>query len=221
MLSTARAPRPARLLAAVLAVAALAHLPLAAQTPDTRTMQPALDALLEALKQKNFDLLAPYLDESFHVGSLPGGMARQVLAQVVNGGIRSASALHVESATQDGANVKVSTRFEFAGGPQTLDVLFTPAGKIVDLPLFRVEMGGGSLPPGAQVRDTMRMGEAPQAEAAPAAPPRASNPTLRDEPLAMRNDQRSETKWRRKSSSGTETTPVSGSAMSTWSPRTA
>jgi hypothetical protein len=180
------------LLAAHLLGGAVAGTPLSAQaTPD---MQPALDALSRALREKNFEILAPYLDDAYRVGSLPAPAARQALAQVVSSGAFAPSAIHVESAVPEGENLRVSARFAMADASRTVGLLLTPAGKFVEIPLFRVAApGGGPPPPGVQVRagGTAAGGAGTVVAAPPDAGAPVANPALRDELLAMKEaDQR-------------------------------
>lgn len=196
-----RGPRGAALRLAALFLAvhllggAAARAPLNAQ--GTPTMQPALDALSRALREKNFEILAPFIDETYRAGDVPAPMARQVLAQVVASGALVPSAIHVESTAPEGGNLRVSTRFDLASGSRDIGLLLTPAGKFVEIPLFRVSAPGGvpaagAAPSGIQVRMD---GQPPAGgvsgsvvPAPPAGGEAVANPALRDELLAMKDE---------------------------------
>jgi hypothetical protein len=162
--------------------------PLAAHAQEPSTVQPALDALVRALQGKQFDSLAPYLDESFRAGELPAPVARQMLERVVNGGFRVPSAVRVKSTTPEGSNVRVAATFEFPDGSRDIGLLVTSAGKFVEIPLFQVRMVGGAGSMGPGVR--MSTGAPPAAGTAPAPEQPVADPELRAELLEMmRRDQ--------------------------------
>lgn len=188
-----------RLTVAALATAVLAcgltPTPLAAQQPRSPAMQQAVDALTRALIEKNYDVLAPFVDDGFHVGQITGDFARSTLRQVVNGGMRAVTAITVDSVAQKDGNVHASTHFTYADGPRPVELVLTPAGKFLELPFFRVSLTGPPPPAGAGGLQ-MRAGSGPSgAPGAPSAMPGAdappTNPALRDELLAMKEqDQR-------------------------------
>jgi hypothetical protein len=157
-------------------------------------MNQAVQALARALQQKDFDVLAPYLDASYHIDQVGGDFARQTLRQVVTGGMRAATAIHVDSVRQDGDRVRVDARFDFASGSRPVELVMTRDGKFVELPFFRMMMTpGGGMPPGGAA---VRMG-APGMAAPPSGP--VANPALRDTLLAMRDDDQH---WRRVATEG-------------------
>ena len=195
--SAPRRPGSAALAAAALACA-LAHAPLAAQQTGTATMQQAVAALTRALQQKDFAVLSPYLDESFHIDQLTGGFARQILERAVTAG-DAPTGVHVESTSRSDGMVHATTRIDWADRTRTVALVLTDAGKFVEIPLVQVHMNGmgGAPPPNAVGGLQMRMGDAPPAPsgqphagpppsgaATPARPP--SNPALREELLRMR-----------------------------------
>jgi hypothetical protein len=204
-----RSPTPGRRLrhAAALATLALAcglfRAPLHAQQTGSPAMQQAVDALTRALKEKSFDAVAPYLDDSFHIDQLTGAFARQILQQAVAGAHHVPTAVHVEQVAREGNLVRATTRFEYADTTRTLALVLTEAGKFVEIPLVQVHMSGGAggPPPGAVGGLQMRVGGAtppsssdarpqagppPAAGTTPAPAPTVSNPVLRDELLQMR-----------------------------------
>jgi hypothetical protein len=164
---------------AALSVAALCANPLTAQ--EKPTMQPALDALVRALQGKQFEGLAPYLDESYRGGGLPGPVARQMLERVVNSGMRVPTAVRVDSTRADGENLRVSTTFDFEDGSRGVELLVTREGKFVEIPLFQVSMVGG-----AGALGNVRLGAGAPGNAPPAAPEAVTHPELRAELVAMR-----------------------------------
>jgi hypothetical protein len=193
------APRHLRSAALLAALAcALAHAPLAAQQTGTPAMQQAVAALTRALQQKDFAVLSPFLDESFHIDRLTGGFARQILERAVTAG-DAPTAVHVESTSRSGGMVHATTRIDWADRTRTVALVLTEAGKFVEIPLVQVHMNGmgGAPPPNAVGGLQMRMGDTPPAPsgqrhagpppsgAATAARP-PSNPALREELLAMR-----------------------------------
>lgn len=196
-------PRPGvrgRLAGAVLLAAALAGAPvLSAQQPGAPAMHEAVDALTRALQQRDFAILSPYLDATYQAPNLPAPMARQLLQQVVASGTRVPRAVEVESVTPEGENVRVATRFDFADGSRSLGLLLTPAGRFVEVPLFRVTLAPGMTPEAAagalQGGVRVRAGAPPEGgvrvapPSAPAAAPAAARPpaepALRQELLQM------------------------------------
>ncbi|HEX5726545.1 MAG TPA: DUF6624 domain-containing protein [Longimicrobiaceae bacterium] len=179
------------LLAAFILGGACAAAPLPAQQQGTQTMQPALDALLRALQAKDFSLLAPYLDDSYRAGEVAGPVARQLLQQVVDGGMRVASAIAVDSAAAEGEHVRVSARFAFEDGERPLRLLLTREGKFVEVPLFQVQWvhSGGAAPGMTHGGLRVRQGEGgpPPGSVPPqtAAPRAAANPELQQELVRM------------------------------------
>lgn len=196
-----------RLAFAAAAAALLGAVPLSAQPSEARAMQPSVDALVRALQQKDFQLLAPYLDDTFHAPNLPAPAARQILAQVVASGARIPRAVAVESVTPEGENLRVTARFEFEDGARPIGLLLTPAAKFVEIPLFRVNLAPGMTPEaaaGAMGGGGMRVrsGTPPANGGMPAGPPpaparpqdAAPQDGLREELLRMREtDQRHRT----------------------------
>ncbi|MFL5382214.1 MAG: DUF6624 domain-containing protein [Longimicrobiaceae bacterium] len=172
--------RPVALVAAAAIACAPGRAPLSAQTSGPAAMQQAIDALARALKEKDFDLLAPHLDASFHIGEANGDFARSVLRQVVTGGMRVPDGIAVESVTPRDGAVRVATRFAFPEGSREVELVLTPDAKFMELPFFQMRMAASGAPPG---------GMTIPAGAAAGAPP--SNPALRAELVRMmEEDQR-------------------------------
>ena len=192
------APRTLAASVALAAALVTSPAPLPAQ-PGSPAMQQAVSALTRALQEKSFDVLAPYLDDGFRLGGMSGPFARQILAQVVNGGSRAPTAVRVESAAREGDLTRVHARFAYATGDRDVALLLTSAGKFVEIPLVQVQMTGGDAPSGATVSGPVQvvMGGAPPAGAAPAPHPSnapaapagpVANPALRDELLRMHDE---------------------------------
>ncbi|HEX6746213.1 MAG TPA: DUF6624 domain-containing protein [Longimicrobium sp.] len=208
--ASGRGARSLAVLAACAAALMTAPAPLSAQQTLTPAMQQAVSALTRALQQKNFEVLAPYLDDGFRVSGMTGPFARQLLAQVVAGGRRAPTAVHVESSRAEGGLVRVDARFAYPEGERPMELVLTAAGKFVEIPLVQVQMTGGAPPGGGSGEEPVHvvMGGAPPpgvvrmpAGTAPVQPGTApapadgdrsvTNPALRDELLRMmEEDQR-------------------------------
>jgi len=133
-----------------LAAAALAAAPLPAQHAMTPAMQQSVDALARALREKNFDLVAPYVADSYHVDDVTGPFARQALQQFVAAGLRAPTAVQVDSVRAEGENVRVVAEFAFAEGKRSVALVLTPDARFVEVPLFHVRrIPGMTIPGGA------------------------------------------------------------------------
>jgi hypothetical protein len=189
-------PSLRRCLARVAVLAAtLSGGPVLSAQPGAQTMHEAVDALTRALQQKDFAILSPYLDATYHAPNVPPAMARQLLQQVVASGARMPSAVEVQSVTPEGDHVRVAARFDYPDGSRSIGLLLTQAGRFVEVPLFRVNLAPGMTPQDAaaamQGGLRVRTGEPPPEggvrvgppQPAPAAVP--AEPALRQELLQM------------------------------------
>jgi len=190
-----RSLRSAALFATFALACACARKPLPAQQTGSPAMQQAVDALTRALKEKNFEVLSPYLDDAFHVDQISGDFARSTLRQVVTGGMRTVTAIDVDSVAQRGGFIHASTRFTYADGSKPVELVLTPAGKFVELPFFHVSMSGSPPPAGAapggiryRAGPGAPGGGAPPMGTMPGAGGPVANPALRDELLAMKEE---------------------------------
>jgi hypothetical protein len=133
-----------------LLAAALWAAPLHAQ-PSGTPMQQAVDALTRALREKSFSILEPHLDDAYHVDHLTGARARQAMQQYVGSGMRVPTAVHVDSSWTDAeGQTRVSTRFAYPGDERTVVLVLSPAGRFIEVPLFRVQRIEGMTAPAAR-----------------------------------------------------------------------
>jgi len=100
----------------------------------------SVDALTRALREKSFQLLEPHLDDAYHVDHLTGERARQAMQQYVDSGMRVPTAVHVDSSWTDAqGQTRVATRFAYAGEEKKVVLVLSPAGRFVEVPLFRIQ----------------------------------------------------------------------------------
>lgn len=113
----------------------------------------AIDALTRALREKSFQVLEPHLDDAYHVDNLTGARARQAMQQYVDSGMRIPTAVHVDSSWTDAQGQRrVATRFTYANNERKVVLILSPAGRFVEVPLFRVQPIAGMTVAGGAAR---------------------------------------------------------------------
>jgi len=168
----------------VLGLLMLASSP-ATQGPDQAALRRSLDTLVTTLRTSDTTALLPLLDPAFSVGEFTGDMARNILGQVIKATRLVPQSITVESVKPEGEHFRVSASFALPSGPRVYDMLVTKDARFVQINLARVQATAPGVQVGGAAGPGVSLGTAP-ARAAD-----ATEPALRDELLAMlEEDQR-------------------------------